>query len=82
MERDEWLRAIWRVTLAREITPERLVFVDEMGGKRGRTRGYSHITQPSAAAKPRIQAFGSKSVASKKQAIIADILAAEIAQGC
>jgi len=58
------------------------VFVDEMGGKRGRTRGYSLITQPSAAAKPRIQAFGSKSVASKKQAIIADILAAEIAQGC
>jgi hypothetical protein len=31
MERDEWLRAAWRVTLAREITPERLVFVDEMG---------------------------------------------------
>jgi len=44
MERDELLRAIWRVTLAREITPERLVFVDEMGGKRGRTLGYSHIT--------------------------------------
>ena len=31
MERDEWLRAAWRVTVAREITPERLVFVDEMG---------------------------------------------------
>jgi transposase len=31
MERDEWLRATWRVTVAREITPERLVFVDEMG---------------------------------------------------
>jgi hypothetical protein len=31
MERDEWLRATWRRTIAREITPERLVFVDEMG---------------------------------------------------
>ena len=31
MERDEWLRAAWRVTLTREITAERLVFVDEMG---------------------------------------------------
>ena len=31
MERDEWLRAAWRVIVAREITAERLVFVDEMG---------------------------------------------------
>jgi transposase len=31
LERDEWLRATWRVTLAREVTTERLVFVDEMG---------------------------------------------------
>ena len=31
MERDEWLRAAWRVTLAREIATERLVFMDEMG---------------------------------------------------
>jgi transposase len=31
MERDEWLRAAWRVTVAREIALERLVFVDEMG---------------------------------------------------
>jgi transposase len=30
LERDEWLRATWRVTVAREITPERLVFVDVM----------------------------------------------------
>jgi transposase len=31
MERDEWLRVAWRVTLAQEFAPERLVFVDEMG---------------------------------------------------
>ena len=31
MERDEWLRAAWRATVAREIATERLVFVDEMG---------------------------------------------------
>lgn len=31
MERDEWLRAAWRVTVARGIDAERLVFVDEMG---------------------------------------------------
>jgi transposase len=30
-ERDEWLRAAWRVTLARTVDPRRLVFVDEMG---------------------------------------------------
>lgn len=31
MERDEWLRTAWRVTVAREIAAKRLVFVDEMG---------------------------------------------------
>jgi hypothetical protein len=31
MERDEWLRVAWRATVAREITTEQLVFVDEMG---------------------------------------------------
>jgi hypothetical protein len=31
MERDEWLRAAWRVMLAKEVDPARLVFVDEMG---------------------------------------------------
>ena len=31
MERDKWLRAAWRVTVARETATERLVFVDEMG---------------------------------------------------
>jgi transposase len=30
-ERDEWLRAAWRATVAQEIAAERLVFVDEMG---------------------------------------------------
>jgi hypothetical protein len=30
-ERDEFLRAAWRVLIAREIHAERLVFVDEMG---------------------------------------------------
>ena len=30
-ERDEWLRAAWRVTLAGTVDPRRLVFVDEMG---------------------------------------------------
>jgi transposase len=31
VERDEWLRAAWRVTLAAKTDPKRLVFVDEMG---------------------------------------------------
>jgi hypothetical protein len=30
MERDEWLRAAWRVTLAAQIDPKCPVFVDEM----------------------------------------------------
>ena len=31
MERDEWLRAAWRLMVAEETDSERLVFVDEMG---------------------------------------------------
>jgi hypothetical protein len=31
MERDEFLRAAWRVMLAEQVKAERLVFVDEMG---------------------------------------------------
>jgi transposase len=31
VERDEWLRTAWRVTLAAKLDPKRLVFVDEMG---------------------------------------------------
>jgi len=31
VERDEWLRTAWRVTVARETAAERLVFMDEMG---------------------------------------------------
>ena len=31
MERDEFLRAAWRVMLAERVDTERLVFVDEMG---------------------------------------------------
>ncbi|MDP8948957.1 MAG: IS630 family transposase [Actinomycetota bacterium] len=31
LERDEWLRAAWRVLVAHEADPKRLVFVDEMG---------------------------------------------------
>jgi len=31
MERDEWLRAAWRVMVAEKVEPQRLVFVDEMG---------------------------------------------------
>ena len=30
-ERDEWVRAAWRVTVAEALEPQRLVFVDEMG---------------------------------------------------
>ena len=30
-ERDEWLRAAWRLLFARAVDAERLVFVDEMG---------------------------------------------------
>jgi hypothetical protein len=31
LERDEWLRAAWRVMVAAQVDPERLMFVDEMG---------------------------------------------------
>ena len=31
LERDEWLRAVWRVMVAEQVETERLLFVDEMG---------------------------------------------------
>src|SRR5215217_8324080 len=31
LERDEFLRCAWKVTIAKELDPRRLVFVDEMG---------------------------------------------------
>src|SRR5215217_6476282 len=31
LERDEFLRAVWRVMVAEQVGTERLVFVDEMG---------------------------------------------------
>ncbi len=31
MERDEWLRAAWKVMVAGKVDPQRLLFVDEMG---------------------------------------------------
>ena len=31
VERDEWLRAAWRVLISQEVNSKRLVFVDEMG---------------------------------------------------
>ena len=30
-ERDEWLRAAWRMMVAEKTDPKRLVFVDELG---------------------------------------------------
>jgi len=31
LERDEWIRAVWRVMVAEQVETERLLFVDEMG---------------------------------------------------
>ena len=31
LERDEWRRALWRVTVSERSDPQRLIFVDEMG---------------------------------------------------
>ena len=31
LERDEFLRAAWRVMVSERVDPERLVFVDQMG---------------------------------------------------
>ena len=41
-ERDEWLRAAWKVTLAQHIDPERLVFVDEMGANTSLSAIYAY----------------------------------------
>jgi hypothetical protein len=31
LERDEWLRAAWRVMVSQKVAPRRFIFVDEMG---------------------------------------------------
>ena len=54
MERDEWLRAVWRVMVAQKAEPERFVFADEMGAnislsvlrawsRRGKQRAYYSV---------------------------------------
>ena len=40
-ERDEFLRAAWRVMVAASTNPERLVFVDEMGTNTSLTPQYA-----------------------------------------
>jgi transposase len=41
-ERDEWLRAAWRVTLAATIDPRKLLFVDEMGTNTSLSARYAY----------------------------------------
>jgi transposase len=48
-ERDEWLRAAWRVTLAGNIDPRRLVFVDEMGANTALSPRYAYSSEGSRA---------------------------------
>jgi hypothetical protein len=43
VERDEWLRAAWRVTLAAKLDPKRLVFVDEMATNTSLTVGAARL---------------------------------------
>jgi len=59
MERDEWLRVAWRATVAREITTEQLVFVDEMGTNTSLHPLYAWSKRgqrPRCSAKPRLDA--------------------------
>ncbi|CAN5681813.1 hypothetical protein BH24ACT21_BH24ACT21_06620 [soil metagenome] len=54
-ERDEWKRADWRVTVAAQIDPERLVFVDEMGANTSLSPiyAYSLVGQRACCSVPR-----------------------------
>lgn len=55
MERDEFQRAAWRITVAGEIAPERLVFVDEMGANisLAPVRAWSAVGQRAYCSTPR-----------------------------
>jgi hypothetical protein len=44
-EKDEWLRAAWRVTLAGAVDPRRLVFVDEMGANTALSPLYAYAPE-------------------------------------
>jgi hypothetical protein len=46
-ERDEFLRAAWRVMVALQIDAERLVFVDEMGSNTSLSPIYAYSDQRS-----------------------------------
>jgi len=45
LERDELLRAAWRVTVAEEIDARRLVFVDEMGTNTSLSPLYASLSE-------------------------------------
>jgi hypothetical protein len=53
MERDEWPRAAWRVTVAHLTDPRRLVFVDEMGTNASLLRSWSRRGERARCAVPR-----------------------------
>ncbi len=55
MERDEWLRIAWRVPVAREADPGRLVFVDEIGANTAlfQIRAWSRRGERACCAVPR-----------------------------
>ncbi|WP_273846097.1 IS630 family transposase [Rubrobacter calidifluminis] len=54
-ERDEFKRAAWRVTVASQIDPEQLVFVDEMGANTSLSQlyAYSRVGQRAQCSVPR-----------------------------
>ena len=55
MERDEWLRAAWKVMTAERVKPQRLVFVDEMGANTSLSplRGWSRRPERAHCSVPR-----------------------------
>ncbi len=55
MERDEWLRAVWRVLISEEVDSKRLVFVDEMGANTSLSplRAWSPVGQRAHCSVPR-----------------------------
>jgi hypothetical protein len=48
-ERDEWIRAAWRVTVAGKVDPRELVFVDEMGTNTSHCPRYAYSPKGSRA---------------------------------
>jgi transposase len=84
VERDEWLRAAWRVMVAEKVEPQRLVFVDEMGANTSLSvlHAWSHTGKRAYCSVPRNRGKNTTLLASMDAKGMGPTLAVEGATDC